>query len=196
MFQFTTTNVINSNKDYTTGKPLWSVQEAALDKPASLNVKRVNKFLGPNVVSIYKAEANDPEMAKVTLDLSQINGKDGESYRLSVYIGLTQASQDSRYANDLILKGKPFTVDFVWKTSAANVAENLVKIIDKYAVMVYGEKLLNVSYSGTYLTIEAVNEYQRFRKVNIEKFDKDAYFGRGEYNVVRTLEDLSEKTSA
>ena len=195
MFQFTTTNVINSNKDYTTGKPLWSVQEAALDKPASLNVKRVSKFLGPNVVSIYKAEANDPEMAKVTLDLSQIGGKDGESYRLSVYIGLTQASQESRYANDLILKGKPFTVDFVWKTSAAEVAKNLVKIIDKYAVMVYGEKLLNVSYSGTYLTIEAVNEYQRFRKVNIEKFDKDAYFGRGEYNAVRTLEDLDEQTS-
>ena len=195
MFQFTTTNVINSNKDYTTGKPLWSAQDAALDKPASFNVKRVNKFLGPNVVSIYKAEANDPEMAKVTIDLSQINGKDGESYRLSVYIGLTQASQDSRYANDLILKGKPFTVDFVWKTSAADVAKNLVKIINKYAVMVYGEKLLNVSYSGAYLTIEAVNEYQRFRKVNIEKFDKEAYFGRGEYNAVRTLEDLSEQAS-
>lgn len=195
MFQSTTTNVINSNKDYTTGKPLWSAQDAALDKPASLNVKRVSKFLGPNVVSIYKAEANDPEMAKVTIDLSQISGTDGESYRLSVYIGLTQASQESRYANDLILKGKPFTVDFVWKTSAADVAKNLVKIINKYAVMVYGEKLLNVSYSGAYLTIEAVNEYQRFRKVNIEKFDKDAYFGRGEYNAVRTLEDLEEQTS-
>ena len=111
------------------------------------------------MVSIYKAEANDPEMAKVTIDLSQISGTDGESYRLSVYIGLTQASQESRYANDLILKGKPFTVDFVWKTSAADVAKNLVKIINKYAVMVYGEKLLNVSYSGAYLTIEAVNEY-------------------------------------
>lgn len=196
MFQFTTTNVINSNKDVTTGKPLWSAQGASDGKPASFNVKRVNKFLGPNVVSIYKAEANDPQMAKVTLDLSQINGTDGESYRLSVYIGLTQASQDSRYANDLILKGKPFTVDFVWKTSATDVAKNLVKIIDKYAVMVYGEKLLNVSYSGAYLTIEAVNEYQRFRKVNIEKFDKEAYFGRGEYNAVRTLEDLSEKPSA
>ena len=191
MFQFTTTNVINSNKDYTTGKPLWSAQDA--EEPASLDIKRVNKFLKPNVVSIYKAEANDPEMAKVTIDLSQIDGKDGESYRLSVYVGLTQASQESRYANDLILKGKPFTVDFVWKTSAADVAKNLVKTIDKYAVMVYGEKLLNVSYSGSYLTIEAVNEYQRFRKVNIEKFDKDAYLGRGEYNAVRTLENLTKQ---
>ena len=195
MFQFTTTNVINSNKDYTTGKPLWSAQEAALDKPASLNVKRVSKFLGPNVVSIYKAEANDPEMAKVTIDLSQINGTDGESYRLSVYIGLTQASQESRYANDLILKGKPFTVDFVWKATAADVAKNLAKTIDKYAVMVYGEKLLNVSYSGTFLTIEAVNEYQRFRKVNVEKFDAEAYFGRGEYNPVRTLDNLTKQAS-
>lgn len=214
MFQFTTTNVINSNKDYTTGKPLWSTQEAALD------IKRVSKFLKSNVVSIYKAEANDPEMAKVTIDLSQIKGKnkesqnkesqngesqdvrpqdvgpqDGESYRLSVYIGLTQASQDSRYANDLILKGKPFTVDFVWKGGAADVAKNLVKIINKYAVMVYGEKLLNVSCNGTFLTIEAVNEYQRFRKVNVEKFDAAAYFGRGEYNAVRTLENLSEQSS-
>ena len=135
-------------------------------------------------------------MAKVTIDLSQINGTDGESYRLSVYIGLTQASQESRYANDLILKGKPFTVDFVWKTSATDVAANLVKIINKYAVLVYGEKLLNVSCNGSCLTIEAVNEYQRFRKVNIEKFDKDAYFGRGEYNAVRTLEDLSEQDSS
>lgn len=195
MFQFTTTNVINSNKDYTTGKPLWSTQDAALNKPAILNIKRVSKFLGPNVVSIYKAEANDPEMAKVTIDLSQISGKDGESYRLSVYIGLTQASQESRYANDLILKGKPFTVDFVWKGGAADVAKNLVKIINKYAVMVYGEKLLNVSNSGTFLTIEAVNEYQRFRKVNVEKFDAEAYFGRGEYNAVRTLENLTEQSS-
>lgn len=195
MFQFTTTNVINSNKDYTTGKPLWSTQEKDDHKPASLNIKRVNKFLAPNVTAIYKAVANDPSMAKVTLDLSQISGTDGESYRLAVYVGLTQASQESRYANDLILKGKPFTVDFVWKTSAADVAKNLAKTIDKYAVMVYGEKLLNVSYSGTFLTIEAVNEYQRFRKVNVEKFDKDAYFGRGEYTPVRTLENLTEKST-
>lgn len=195
MFQFTTTNVINSNKDYTTGKPLWSTQVGDEHKPASLNIKRVNKFLASNVTAIYKAEANDPSMAKVTLDLSQISGTDGESYRLAVYVGLTQASQESRYANDLILKGKPFTVDFVWKTSAADVVKNLAKTIDKYAVMVYGEKLLNVSYSGTFLTIEAVNEYQRFRKVNVEKFDKDAYFGRGEYTPVRTLENLTEKST-
>ena len=195
MFQFTTTNVINTNQDYTTGKALWSTQEGDEHKPASLNIKRVNKFLASNVVAIYKALASDPSMAKVTIDLSQITGTAGESYRLAIYIGLTQASQDSRYANDLILKGKPFTVDFVWKATAADVVKNLAKTIDKYAVMVYGEKLLNVSYSGTFLTIEAVNEYQRFRKVNVEKFIDAAYFGRGEYTPIRTLEDLTEKST-
>lgn len=197
MFTFTTTNVINSDKDLTTGKALWSGTAATEGVTASFEVKRVGKFLGPNVVSIYKAVANDPEMAKVTINLGALStAKKGESYRLSIYVGLTQASQESRYANDLIFKGKPFTVDFVWKDSATNTVSALIKTINKYSVMVYGEKLLNVSGSGNYLTIEATNEYQRFRKVNIEKFDGEAYFGRGDYNVVRSLEDLSEKESS
>ena len=196
MFDFTTTNVINSDKDLTTGKALWEGKASSDDKPASFEVKRVGKFLKPNVVSIYKALANDPEMAKVTIDLTSIrDAKAGESYRLSIYVGLTQASQESRYANDLILKGKPFTIDFIWKSTPEATAEALVKTINKYAVMVYGEKLLNVSSSTSFVTIEAVNEYQRFRKVNIEKFDSEAYFGRGEYNVVRSLEDIAKKNS-
>ena len=195
MFQFTTTNVINSNKDLTSGKELWSQQAATTDKCASVNVKRVNNFLKDNVTAIYKAEAVDPELAKVTIDISQLNGTEGETYRLALYIGLTQASQDSRYSNDMIVKGKPFAVDFVWKTSAEKVAETLAKTIKKYDILVYGDKLLNVSYSGSCITIEATTEYQRFKKVNLEKFDEKAHFGMGEYTVVRSLEDLTEKDS-
>ena len=194
MFQFTTTNVINSNVDLTSGKPLWSAQDATSDKPASFNVKRVNNFKGDCVSAIYKAEAVDPEMAKVTIDLSQINGTEGETYRLNIYIGLTQASQDSRYSNDLTFKGKPISVDFVF-TTAEKSAESLVKTINKYDLLVYGSKLLNVTHSGTFVTIEATTEYQRFKKVNIEKFDSEAHFGMGEYTVVRSLEDLDEKDS-
>lgn len=195
MFQFTTTNVINSNKDLTTGKPLWSVQEAAGDKPASLHVKRVNKFIATNIVAIYKAEARDAENAKVTLDFSQVNGTAGDVFRLHIYVGLSQASQSSLYANDLQWKGKPFSVDFVWGDSAADTVTKLVKTINKYAAMVYNKKMLNVTNSGTYITIEATDEYQRFRFVNIEKFDADAYHGMGEYNVVRSLDDLTEADS-
>lgn len=192
MFQFTTTNVINSKKDLTTGKPLWSVQEAAGDKPASLHVKRVNKFIATNIVAIYKAEAHDAKNAKVTFDFSQVNGTAGDVFRLHIYVGLSQASQSSLYANDLQWKGKPFSVDFVWGASAADTVTKLVKTINKYAAMVYNKKMLNVTNSGAYITIEATDEYQRFRFVNIEKFDAAAHHGMGEYNVVRSLDDLPE----
>lgn len=195
MFQFTTTNVINSNKDYTTGKPLWSVQGVAGSKPASLNVKRVNNFISTNVVAIYKAEAYDAEYAKATIDFSQVNGTEGDVFRLHLYIGLSQASQSSLYANDLQWKGKPLSVDFVWADNAANTVAKLIKTINKYEMMVYNKKLLNVSYRGTYLTIEGTDEYQRFKFINIEKFDNEPYHGMGEYKVVRSLENLSKKST-
>ena len=195
MFQFTTTNVINSNKDLTTGKDLWTTKDAAGSAPASLTVKRVSTFKAPNVLAIYKAEAKDAEFAKATIDFSQISGTEGEVFRLHIYVGLSQASQSSLYANDLQWKGKPLSVDFVWADSAANTVTNLVKTINKYEMMVYGKKLLNVSNNGNFLTIEATDEYQRFKFINIEKFDGEPYHGMGEYTVVRSISNLSAKTS-
>ena len=89
MFQFTTTNVINSDIDLSTGKALWSAQEENDGKPASFHVKRVNNFLAPNVVSIYKAKASDPEFAKVCISLEGLKATAGNTFRLAVYIGLT-----------------------------------------------------------------------------------------------------------
>lgn len=196
MFTFTTTNVINSNKDLTTGKALWVSTDETAEKCASFNVKRVNNFLADNVLAIYKAEASEPEMAKVTIDLSNLtDAQDCMIYRLVLYIGLTQASQDSRYSNDLLYKGKPLSCEFMYKTDAATTAEKLVKTINKYQLMVYGEKLLDVSCNGSCITIEAKTEYQRFRVVNIDKLDPDAYFGMGEFIPVRTLEDIAVKDS-
>ena len=54
MFQFTTTNVINSDKDLTTGKALYEV------KNDTLVVKRVANFKKENIAAIYKAVAVDP----------------------------------------------------------------------------------------------------------------------------------------
>lgn len=196
MYQFTTTNVINSDKDLSTGKSLWTTEEASGSKPAMLHIKRVNNFKASNVLAIYKAEAKDAELAKATIDFSQVNSpKQGEVFRLHIYVGLSQASQSSLYANDLQWKGKPLSVDFVWADSAANTVTNLVKIINKYEMMVYGQKLLNVSKNNAYLTIEAVDEYQRFRFINVEKFDGEVYHGMGDYAVVRSLSDLSVKTT-
>lgn len=195
MFQFTTTNVINSKLDFTTGKSLWTTQEATDDLSASLNVKRVNKFYKDNVLAIYKAEAEEAELAKLTLDFSEVDGTEGDQYRLAMYIGLTQASQDSRYSNDLTHKGKPFSIDFVWLDSTVNTVKALVNVIKKYELLVYGEKLLNISYSGTYLTIEATTEYQRFIKVSVDKFDETKYHGMGEYTTVYSLKDVADENT-
>lgn len=192
MFQFTTTNVINSDKDLTTGKPLYEV------KSDTLIVKRVANFKKENIAAIYKAAAVDPENAKVTIDLTGVSATTGDVLRLSIYVGLSQASQDSRYSNDMIYKGKPFSVDFVWQDTAANSAKKLVETIKKYSLLVYGEKLLTASNSGAFVTIEATNEYQRFKRVDLEKFEKapNEYPYSGKYTVIKSLSDLASKTSS
>ena len=191
MFQFTTTNVINSDKDLTTGKALYEV------KNDTLVVKRVANFKKENIAAIYKAVAVDPENAKVTIDLTGVSATAGDVLRLSIYVGLSQASQDSRYSNDMIYKGKPFSVDFVWQDTAANSAKKLVETIKKYSLLVYGEKLLTASNSGAFITIEATNEYQRFKRVDLEKFEKtpDKYPYSGKYTVIKSLSNLASKTS-
>lgn len=196
MYQFTTTNVINSNYDSTTGKAKFTYQAADAKKPASFNVLRVNKFLLPNIVAVYKAKARNAENAKVTFDFGSILGvAKGQVYRLHIYMGLSQASQSSLFANDLQWKGKPFSIDFVWGEGAGDTVKKLEDTIKKYSAMVYNKKLLNVTSKGNYLTIEATDEYQRFKFANIEKFDAEAYHGMGEYNVVRSLADLEEKAT-
>lgn len=197
MFNFTTTTVINSDKDYTSGKARWigTAADNSQNIVGSLNVLRVMNFKAPNVTAIYKAVANDPEMAKVTFNFTGVTAAKGDQLRLSIYIGLRQASQDSRYSNDLILKGKPFTVDFIWKDSPAETVESLVKTINKYMVFVYGSKLLNVSYSGAYLTIEATSEYQIFRKLDIEKLDAEDHFFMGSYKTIKALDSIAKKES-
>lgn len=191
MFQFTTTNVINSDKDLTTGKDLYEV------KNDTLIVKRVANFKKENIAAIYKAVAVDPENAKVTIDLTGISATTGDVLRLSIYVGLSQASQDSRYSNDMIYKGKPFSVDFVWQDTAANSAKKLIETIKKYSLLVYGEKLLTASNNGAFVTIEATNEYQRFRRVELQKFEKapNEYPYSGKYTVIKSLSDLASKTS-
>lgn len=195
MFHFTTTNVINSDKDLTTGKPLWSVGNDKFGNK-TLHVKRVHNFHAENIKSIYKAVANDAENAKITFNFGDLIVDEGVQCRISLYIGLTQQDNDSRYANDMIYKGKPFTVEFIWKGEAENIVEKLVKTINKYELLVYGDKILRVSYQGAYLTIEGIDEFQRFRKANIEVFDPEAHHGVGEYEVIKSIEDLNEVDSA
>lgn len=196
MFQFTTTNVINSNVDLTTGKPLWSSQKAtdAEDGVASLHIKRVNNFKQPNVVHIYKSEYTAPKNAKATLDLSQVTGaKKGDAYRLSIYIRLSQSCQSSYYSNDMVFKGKPLSVEFNWQDSARVTAKKLADIIKKYEIAVYEKDIVKITANGNNLVIDATDQYQRFHVVEIEKYDPEAYNGMGEYTTVIAAHEASHE---
>lgn len=194
MFQFTTTNVINSDKDVTTGKDLYLVKDDALI------IKRIGTFKKANVAAIYKAAATDAENAKACVLMSDLGGKEGDVFRLDIYLGLTQGSADSRFSNDLAVKGKPLSIEFEWTESDAVTLENLKKIITNYSMLVYGDKLLNVETTSTALILEAVNEYIRFKKFVVEKFDKGSepypYPYTGTYTKVKDVLETKKDTAA
>lgn len=193
MYQFTTTTVINSNQDASTGlTPLWSAQEATATKPASMNVKRGLNFIKDNVLSISKAEYTDPKIATATLDLSKLGATEG-TYRIAMYIKIS-GSANSYYANDLVYKGKPLYIEFVWKSgeAAATVAQRIKKMMKKFMIAVYETELIKVEVSGAVITIKGVDEYQRFERVDIEKYVKEDGTPFGNYEVIKSALANSE----
>ena len=90
MFQYTGTYILNSNLD-SSGKPKWtSQQEDTMQDPVvkgSFNVKRVNKFIKDNVVSIFKREGYNPTMASATL---KIKNEGVGLYRIALYINMVK----------------------------------------------------------------------------------------------------------
>ena len=201
MFQFTTTTVINSNEDYTSGlTPLWKAEEAKEGKPAHMNVKRHLNFIKDNVVSITKAEYTPPKIAKATLDLDISKlGKTHGNFRIAMYIKLSQSSANSYYANDLVFKGKPLYIEFIWKQGeeAADVAQKIKDTVKKYMLAVYEKDLVKVSVNGTKVVIEGVDEYQRFERVDIEEYVKEEGMSTlGEYQVVKSAMTEAHKTDA
>ena len=191
MFQFTTTNVLNSLKDLTTGKDLITTVDASGKE--EVMIKRIGNFKKANVESIHHTAGSEAELAAVCMDLTNVVAN-GKKYRLNMYIGLTQGSADSRYANDLYHKGKAFSIDFDGLATAAETVAKLADVLKKYDILVYGDKQLNVYSSGALLALEAVNEYQRFVRVNIEELNASAYSEMGDYKVIKSLDDLKKKS--
>lgn len=189
MFQFTTTNVINSNQDLTTGKALWSGADGK-----SFNVKRVNNFKKENIVKVTRAPYMAPRLAKAVLDFTTAKGAKGKAYRLSIYIRLDQSCQSSYYSNDMVFKGKPLSVEFNWnKDMVADVVKDVEKLFKKYSIAVYEKPIVKIEAKGTTLEITATDQYQRFYTVELEEFDPEAYHGMGEYTpVCRALEETHE----
>ena len=180
MFKYSVTSVINTIKDYTTGLPLFEglVGETQTDGTVledRLKIKRGLEFKKSNIQAIYHRgyrEAVKPEY-KVALDT--VAATPG-IYRISLYVTLS-GSQDERYANTRVLKGKPIFVEFevtAKENTAALVADKVVAITKKYLQMVYEDKIINiVKDSTTGIIIKGISGEQRFSKVALEKWENN-----------------------
>lgn len=180
MFKYSVTSVINTIKDYTTDLPLFEglVGETQTDGTVledRLKIKRGLEFKKSNIQAIYHRgyrEAVKPEY-KVALDT--VAATPG-IYRISLYVTLS-GSQDERYANTRVLKGKPIFVEFevtAKENTAALVADKVVAITKKYLQMVYEDKIINiVKDSTTGIIIKGISGEQRFSKVALEKWENN-----------------------
>lgn len=175
MFQFTTTTIVNSLKDYNFPDKDLITEVKEGNTVVGIHIKRDFKFLADNVEAIYKRAAHDPEMAEATIDLTAVTAPvEDTTFRIAVYIRLS-GSQNSYYANDFVFKGKPFYIEFLWRVgeTAANVAKKVIKVAKKYQQMVYEYQLLDITESAGVITIKGTDEYQTLTKVDLEKFDEN-----------------------
>ena len=180
MFKYSVTSVINTINDYATGLPLFEglVGETQTDGTVledRLKIKRGLEFKKSNVQAVYHRgyrAAVNPEY-KVALDT--VAATPG-IYRISLYVTLS-GSQDERYANTRVLKGKPIFVEFevtAKENTAALVADKVIAITKKYLQMVYEDKIINiVKDSTTGIIIKGISGEQRFSKVALEKWENN-----------------------
>ena len=134
-----------------------------------------------------------PIKAMAMVNVHPTGAKKGDTYRINMYVGLSQGSNDPMYSNDTWFMGKPFSFEYQIKDTAANTAKALVKNINKFGLNIQGEKELDFKDNGDgTITISAVTEYQRFRMLNIELLHPEKNNNMGEWEVVKGLEDLTE----
>jgi hypothetical protein len=171
MFNWTTTTIVNSLKDYTTGDDLIKVftkdfANASAANPV-LKIKRDHTFESRYITKVYKAIASNPTLCQMTIDCDKIAAAITEypaHVRLSFYIAL-EGSNESIYANDGYQKGKPFSVGFDVKKgdTGETIAKKIVANASKYGIVMYGKKIFDLTAAGAVLTLKGTHEYQRFK---------------------------------
>lgn len=171
MYQFTTTNVINSQyaKDYegnvlynSTGTEISMVVGAS----TGLKVHKVGNFLKAGIVSIYKRpyEAGVKEIARVRIPTIT----SGLVARLDVVIKLSQSTQ-SEYTNYSLDFLKPITVEVLASGTAATDATALVTQLNLLKDR-FGYKYFTAAVVSTdYVQITCKEVEQRVKSMIISK---------------------------
>lgn len=167
MFKFSSTHVINSNKDFYVNDKATDGQGESVSE-GSFVVGANAKFYKENVTKIRKATPVEAqtEIVKVTVPALTADAL----CRLYLYVRSVD-NADPLYANDWIYKGKPFSIEFKAGSSAAASAANIVKNANKWINFVFGKKVIKVTNSSADVTLEVVSDTDlRFYKIEIQEF--------------------------
>lgn len=170
MYQFTTTNVINSAYalDYdgnayldSTGS---SVAKYSATAGVQLNVAKVGTFKTANILSVYKRPytAAVKEVAQVTVP----SITSGLVLRATVDLKVAQ-SANSEYANYAIDFKKPITVEVLSVANASTDATNLKNAFNALKTR-FGSQYFVCSTSSADLIFTAKDSTQRFTSIKLE----------------------------
>ena len=178
MYQFTTTNIINSNLDSNGTTTRFTGSTTAL------NVTRVGKFLKSGIVSVWKRAytVGVKEVASVVVPTITA----GQVARLELDIRLEQ-STNSEYANVALYFQKPVVVEViatgVVDTDGAALVAALNTLKDRF-----GYAYITATYTaGTdTIAVTAKDNNQRFESVKIYE----------ENSTENSIIDLGESTKA
>lgn len=174
MFQFTTTTVINSAKDYTNPSvDLFKGDSKYFD------VKRVNRFKVKNIRSVYKQDPVAQSNAKATIDMTKVketltaNKATKGTFRVEIYVHLAQSNNNPLYSNTWVVKGRPWTFEFSATSTeeAGNIVDKVIKMITKFKLFTMDTEQLKATKEGTKLVLTAQDPYQIFSKVELQYFD-------------------------
>lgn len=174
MFQFTTTTVINSAKDYTNP----SVELFKGDSKY-FDVKRVNRFKVKNIRSVYKQDPVAQSNAKATIDMAKVketltaNKATKGTFRVEIYVHLAQSNNNPLYSNTWVVKGRPWTFEFSATSTeeAGTIVDKVIKMITKFKLFTMDTEQLKATKEGTKLVLTAQDPYQIFSKVELQYFD-------------------------
>jgi hypothetical protein len=170
MYQFTTTNVINSQYavDYD-GNALLDSNGANVDKyvgsASQLFVAKVGTFKKANIVALHKRpyQAGVKEVAQIT----GVQVAAGLIYRLQIDLKLSQSTL-SEYVNYSLDFKKPVTVEILATNNTNNDVASLVAALNTMKNR-FGHTYVTASANGAVITLTAKDTTQRFASVVLSK---------------------------
>lgn len=173
-FEFQTCTIINSNVDPdSNNKVLFEAVETKVDGKdvTALKVKRDFLFVKDNIISITKRTGYKSKFCKATIDFGTL-GLENQYCRLEVYVKYEGSNPFYASSSTHVQKGIPFWVEFTVKSqTAAELAEQVKKQIEKDNLFLIDKNIINVTVDGSKLILEGATEYLRFGKIIVSTFE-------------------------